>query len=210
MREKKRKGTSARAAARHYSHVLTPFSKKVSSPRSLHSRSLILLFPSPLKKILFRLIRMAPLRTRKSSVSSKVTLYQQPTTPPPPHALPSTPLRRSTRSTTTTSTPLFDAASDSDTSIKDEDEEDVKPVVVRPKPTRKPTPRKLALDIPHPAPKNWEKQYAIIEEQRKTIVAPVDMMGCEQGGFDQNGEEKKPVKLSWKVKPFLSLLPHSM
>lgn len=181
------------------------YSRKFLSP-CLIWILLELSLPSIFTSKLLRSIEMPPLRTRKSSISSKVTLYSSPSTPPPPHQLPSTPLRRSTRSSTT-STPLFDAATDSDTSIKHEEEEDIKPVV-RPKPTRKPTPRKMALDIPHPAPKNWEKQYAIIEEQRKSIVAPVDLMGCEQGGIDQvSGEERKPFKLSWKVRllnpPFL-------
>jgi hypothetical protein len=53
------------------------------------------------------------------------------------------------------------------------------------KPVKKKTPSKkpviqLALDKPHPAPKNWERQYELIERMRKRIVAPVDDMGCER------------------------------
>lgn len=53
------------------------------------------------------------------------------------------------------------------------------------KPVKKKTPSKkpviqLALDKPHPAPKNWERQYELIEMMRKGIVAPVDDMGCER------------------------------
>lgn len=53
-------------------------------------------------------------------------------------------------------------------------------------PTKKSTasaPRKqkaivMELDKPHPAPPNWEAQYALIEEMRAEIEAPVDTMGC--------------------------------
>lgn len=48
------------------------------------------------------------------------------------------------------------------------------------KPKRKTASKKpviqLALDKPHPAPKNWERQYELIEKMRKGIVAPVDDM----------------------------------
>ncbi|KAJ1310519.1 hypothetical protein OPQ81_007250 [Rhizoctonia solani] len=36
----------------------------------------------------------------------------------------------------------------------------------------------MQLSKPHPAPPNWEKQYALIEEMRSKIDAPVDTMGC--------------------------------
>jgi hypothetical protein len=53
-------------------------------------------------------------------------------------------------------------------------------------PSKKPatsSPRKqkaivMELEKPHPAPPNWEKQYALIEEMRAGIEAPVDTMGC--------------------------------
>ncbi|KAH7340153.1 DNA glycosylase [Rhizoctonia solani] len=49
-------------------------------------------------------------------------------------------------------------------------------------PTKKKPPKQkpivMQLAKPHPAPPNWEKQYALIEEMRANIDAPVDTMGC--------------------------------
>ncbi|CAE6488932.1 unnamed protein product [Rhizoctonia solani] len=49
-------------------------------------------------------------------------------------------------------------------------------------PTKKKPPKQkpivMELAKPHPAPPNWEKQYALIEEMRANIDAPVDTMGC--------------------------------
>ncbi|CAE6441355.1 unnamed protein product, partial [Rhizoctonia solani] len=49
-------------------------------------------------------------------------------------------------------------------------------------PTKKKPPKQkpivMELAEPHPAPPNWEKQYALIEEMRANIDAPVDTMGC--------------------------------
>ncbi|CAE7141274.1 unnamed protein product [Rhizoctonia solani] len=39
-------------------------------------------------------------------------------------------------------------------------------------------PIQMELAKPHPAPPNWEKQYALIEDMRSRIDAPVDTMGC--------------------------------
>jgi endonuclease-3 len=144
------------------------------------------------------------------------TTDQVPSTPP---------LRRSTRSLTATpkhATSLFDL-SDSEhdegtkPAIKEEggsktpsnrnpsssskkaslsksavkEEEDGKP------PLKRSPSKKASLVVPHPPPKNWEKQYEIIREQRKRIVAPVDLMGCEQGG---RNPEEPVVELSRKVR----------
>ncbi|GAA5933065.1 endonuclease III domain-containing protein [Sporobolomyces koalae] len=143
---------------------------------------------------------MPAIRTRKSSLSSQVTLYEPDVgtarqTPPPP------PLRRSTRSTR--STPLFDSRSDSDDS-SEEDKPEVAVKVKQEATPRKATPRKLALTTPHPAPKNWQRQYEVIEHQRRSIVAPVDLMGCEQGGHDV--DSKPVVPLSRKDKKLSTLV----
>ncbi|CAE6524989.1 unnamed protein product [Rhizoctonia solani] len=49
-------------------------------------------------------------------------------------------------------------------------------------PTKKKPPKQkpitMELAEPHPAPPNWEKQYALIEQMRANIDAPVDTMGC--------------------------------
>ncbi|KAL5636213.1 hypothetical protein ACGC1H_004882 [Rhizoctonia solani] len=49
-------------------------------------------------------------------------------------------------------------------------------------PTKKKPPKQkpivMELAKPHPAPPNWENQYALIEEMRANIDAPVDTMGC--------------------------------
>ena len=41
---------------------------------------------------------------------------------------------------------------------------------------------RTALDIPHPAPEDWEQTYAAIKEMRKDGGAPVDEMGCHMAG----------------------------
>ncbi|GAA5951772.1 hypothetical protein JCM3765_003114 [Sporobolomyces pararoseus] len=144
---------------------------------------------------------MPAIRTRKSSISSKVTLYE-------PAQLSSPPLhfRRSTRSQTSTPVKrqaLFDPSSDEEDfkpTIQDEEEES------KPKPPKRKTSsptKKAPLSVAHPAPKNWEKQYEIIREQRKRIVAPVDMMGCEQGGRDP---DEPVVELSRKDKKLSTLV----
>jgi hypothetical protein len=54
----------------------------------------------------------------------------------------------------------------------------------KPKATKR---QKLAssLDIPHPAPEQWETVYGLIKEMRKLEVAPVDTMGCQIAGKDE-------------------------
>lgn len=41
---------------------------------------------------------------------------------------------------------------------------------------------KQALLQPVPPPPRWREAYALIEEQRKTFIAPVDTMGCDKAG----------------------------
>ncbi|KAK4048714.1 alpha,alpha-trehalase nth1 [Microbotryomycetes sp. JL221] len=143
---------------------------------------------------------MAPAaRVTRSQFNSRVTVYEPishhtlstPSTPPSAAISP----RRSTRSTPRATS----------SSIKDEDEEfleladEVKPRVKRRQSSaspRKPKPHVEKLDKPHPEPKKWLQQYEVIEQQRKRIVAPVDTMGCEQGGRDRNEpppSDKDPV-----------------
>ncbi|GAA5833851.1 hypothetical protein JCM11251_005987 [Rhodosporidiobolus azoricus] len=144
---------------------------------------------------------MAPLRTRQSTYSSRVTLYEPPSASPAsssavPPSIASSPARR-TRSR-------------SAAGVKDEEDghaEEVNPTVKgeekekKPKSPRKPKPHVEALAVPHPAPKNWEKTYEVIKKQRESIIAPVDLMGCEQGGKERakkeerGEEEKKPAEL---------------
>ena len=50
---------------------------------------------------------------------------------------------------------------------------------LKPKPKKSPAKKptiKLKLDKPHAEPKNWERQYALIEVMRGKIVAPVDTL----------------------------------
>ncbi|KAI9630643.1 hypothetical protein KEM48_013799 [Puccinia striiformis f. sp. tritici PST-130] len=41
---------------------------------------------------------------------------------------------------------------------------------------------KQALLEPVPPPPRWKETYGLIEEQRKTFIAPVDTMGCDKAG----------------------------
>ncbi|OAV96399.1 hypothetical protein PTTG_04027 [Puccinia triticina 1-1 BBBD Race 1] len=51
-------------------------------------------------------------------------------------------------------------------------------------PTKKKTKTvvKQALLDPVPPPARWKEAYRLIEEQRKTFIAPVDTMGCDKAG----------------------------
>ncbi|KAL8276394.1 hypothetical protein RQP46_011192 [Phenoliferia psychrophenolica] len=119
----------------------------------------------------------------RSTFNSRVTLYE----PPTAAASGSGSTRPSTRSS-----PLPPAASTSASAPGD-----VKPSPkVKSSPTkspRKPMPFKLALEKPHPAPKRWQEAYEIIRKQREGIVAPVDTMGCEQGGHDRTSAPPPPT-----------------
>jgi hypothetical protein len=62
----------------------------------------------------------------------------------------------------------------------------------QPSPSKKPrtssprTPKPFKIEYEeherHPEPKRWREAHDIIAEQRKTIVAPVDLMGCTEAG----------------------------
>lgn len=119
-------------------------------------------------------------------------------------------LRRSARSATAqpvASTSAKRSASPSSSAVKkpkieieslfnsELDDEDAKPAVKeeedeKPKKKRSPAKFVLKLDKAAPTPKRWKEAYDIIAEQRKSIVAAVDTMGCEQGGRD--ADEKPP------------------
>ncbi|MCO5602791.1 hypothetical protein L7F22_056929 [Adiantum nelumboides] len=57
-------------------------------------------------------------------------------------------------------------------------------------------PIKLELEAheARPAPKRWREQLAILNEQRKRIVAPVDTMGCEENGRDDRRGDVQRVQ----------------
>jgi hypothetical protein len=59
-------------------------------------------------------------------------------------------------------------------SLEDDDDDGPKPKTKK-SPAKKPT-IKLKLDKPHAEPKNWERQYGLIEVMREKIVAPVDTL----------------------------------
>lgn len=141
-------------------------------PLSPHPSSTIL--PSRFITVLSsscRLHLMAPLRSRQSAHSARVTLYEPTATAAngTSDVLPTaaaSPARR-TRSR---------AAAELDSDIKDEQEEDRKPVKLEAKQEKAKSPRKPkkhveALAVPHPAPKNWEETYAVIKKQRATYVS---------------------------------------
>ncbi|GAA5938276.1 hypothetical protein JCM3775_002935 [Rhodotorula graminis] len=154
---------------------------------------------------------MAPLRTRTSAHSARVTLYEPAAasisslaaaTAPASTSAPATPRRR-TRSSTAASSPVVKYERDDDDNAPawaaDEGDdsdaaafEELKPAPTTPKAKspRKPKPHVTKLANPHPAPKNWERTYAVIREQRKGIVAAVDLMGCEQGGREAQKKEE--------------------
>ncbi|BGP37896.1 alpha,alpha-trehalase nth1 [Rhodotorula kratochvilovae] len=144
---------------------------------------------------------MAPLRTRTSSHSARVTLYEHAaaesstaTSEPPSTSIGAavTPRRR-TRSSTAASSPAV-KTEDGPAPAWEEDLEDLKPTPVakekKARSPRKPKAHVEKLAIPHPAPKNWERTYEVIRRQREGIVAPVDTMGCEQGGRDAQKKEE--------------------
>ncbi|GAA5914476.1 hypothetical protein JCM8208_004461 [Rhodotorula glutinis] len=154
---------------------------------------------------------MAPLRTRTSTHSARVTLYEPAAAPATtlaaatadeaPRATSSAPAtpRRRTRSSTAASSPAVKYERDDDAPAWAEEGEDdaagfeeLKPTTTTPKAKspRKPKPHVTKLAVPHPAPKNWERTYAVIREQRKGIVAAVDLMGCEQGGREAQKKEE--------------------
>ncbi|BGP13642.1 hypothetical protein JCM10213_007819 [Rhodosporidiobolus nylandii] len=160
---------------------------------------------------------MAPLRTRQSSYSSRVTLYE-----------PSAASTSSSAATPTSSTssslpasagsPVCRTRSRTAAGLAEADEErkpDVKPSKgkekeKKPRSPRKPKVHVEALAVPHPPPKNWETTYEVIRKQREGIVAPVDNMGCEQGGQDRQkkdqGDDDKPAPVESEQDRRLSIL----
>ncbi|SCZ97225.1 BZ3500_MvSof-1268-A1-R1_Chr4-2g07071 [Microbotryum saponariae] len=123
------------------------------------------------------------LRSTRSTYNSRVTLYEPTSTP------------TSTTSSTSSLTPIKRRSTRS-SPLKQEDQpyregqEEVKPHLnrkIRKEPSpRKPTAFVVRLDKAHPEPKRWREAYEIIREQRQRIVAPVDTMGCEQGGRERD------------------------
>ncbi|KAK4701280.1 hypothetical protein P7C70_g4952, partial [Phenoliferia sp. Uapishka_3] len=123
---------------------------------------------------------MPKLPSTRSTFNSRVSIYEPPTqaststaAAPASSSIAST-SRRPTRSSPFP-TPATAATPEKQPRIK---------ASASPSP-RKPTPFKVALDKAHPAPNRWEEAYEIIRQQREGIVAPVDTMGCEQGGRDR-------------------------
>ncbi|GAA6057470.1 hypothetical protein JCM3770_000777 [Rhodotorula araucariae] len=138
---------------------------------------------------------MAPFRTRTSNLSARVTLYEPvpdtyTATAASTSAATSTTSRRRTRSSTAASpAPKVEEAL---APAWEDDIEDVKPAKnKKPRSPRKPKAHVERLATPHPAPKNWERTYEVIRKQREGILAPVDTMGCEQGGRDRHKREEE-------------------
>ncbi|BGP22627.1 endonuclease III [Rhodotorula toruloides] len=151
---------------------------------------------------------MAPLKTRTSTHSARVTIYENSsaTCPSEPAASISTaPAVASSRRTTRASAAAYVGPPEFGLSLPkaEEDSEDVKPVKKARSP-RKPKPHVERLAVPHPAPKRWEETYEVIRKQRERIIAPVDTMGCEQGGKESKGEDEKDRRLSVIVSLMLS------
>ena len=120
-----------------------------SQTRRLEARAQLVPTPPPCAAALLprsTTMPKVPTATR-STFNSRVTLYE------PPIASSS----RATRSSPQAHLPA---------DVKPAP--DTKPTKSSPtKPPRKPTPFKLALDKPHPAPKRWAEAYEIIRKQRE-------------------------------------------
>lgn len=138
------------------------------------------------------------LRTRTSTRNAKVTLLSleepAPTTTPRKRAFKqevdetvsgqlertvSTPKKAKQEPQTSTRTPRRSARQIGAPA----EEVEIEDMVATPasKPAKSPRPYtptkvKLALDKPHPEPKNWRRQYELIEKMREKIVAPVDTL----------------------------------
>ncbi|SGY76700.1 BQ5605_C005g03508 [Microbotryum silenes-dioicae] len=150
------------------------------------------------------------LRSTRSTYNSRVTLYEAP----------STSTTTSTSSSTSSLTPIKRRSTRS-SPLKQEDQayqegqEEVKATFnqkIKKEPSpRKPTAFVVKLDKAHPEPKRWREAYEIIREQRKRvgslrIIAPVDTMGCEQGGRERDTAppSEKDNRLSILVSLMLS------
>ncbi|GAA5978752.1 hypothetical protein JCM10908_004469 [Rhodotorula pacifica] len=152
---------------------------------------------------------MAPVRVRQSasSFSSRVTLYEPAAattdSPSSPQAAAATseatdltPSRR--RSSRLSGVKLEGEGDEAELykpawdDASDEEKPTAKSSPTKAKSPRKPKKHIEALEKPHPAPKRWEETYEVIRKQRETIFAPVDGMGCEQGGRPPKQEGKEP------------------
>lgn len=66
---------------------------------------------------------------------------------------------------------------------------------------------KLQLDTPHPAPLRWRECLDVIEAQRKTIIAPVDTMGCDDAGkLEDDSERMDTDERSRRFQTLVSLM----
>lgn len=117
---------------------------------------------------------MAP-RARKSDFSSRVTLYEPVSNDVPvaSTSASSTPLKRTrvTRSTTASSPVVAKSLKEEESDFNAEELEEEKPSKLAKKATtpRKPKAFVNSLDRPHPAPKRWKEQLAVLKEQRKSV-----------------------------------------
>ncbi|KAK0550666.1 orotidine 5'-phosphate decarboxylase [Tilletia horrida] len=59
-----------------------------------------------------------------------------------------------------------------------------------PRKANKPIKRELEAHEAHPAPPRWKETYALLLQQRRRIVAPVDTLGCEEAGTDERRGDK--------------------
>lgn len=114
---------------------------------------------------------MAP-RASKSQFDARVTIYEPAAVDAPGSS--STPLKRArvTRSSTASSPVVKSLKEDDDSDLSSaEEEEEVKPSKVAKKATtpRKPKAFQTKLDKPHPEPKRWKEQLAVLQEQRKRV-----------------------------------------
>ncbi|SCV69483.1 BQ2448_2503 [Microbotryum intermedium] len=137
--------------------------------------------------------RLGGVRSTRSTYNSRVTLYEPlsttTTTTTTTATSTSTPVkRRSTRSSPIKHEDQAYQESQQQEEEEEEEEEEEsklkKKIKKEPSP-RKPTPFVVKLHKAHPEPKRWREAYEIIRKQRKRIVAPVDTMGCEQGGRER-------------------------
>ncbi|GAA5868285.1 hypothetical protein JCM3774_000993 [Rhodotorula dairenensis] len=157
---------------------------------------------------------MAPVRSvkRASTFSSRVTLYEPVVDTAPAATSELVKVEPSRRRSTRLSGAKLEPADgeepvkptwdDSDPEGAEEPAQKAKSLAGSRKTTspRKPKKHVEALDKPHPAPKRWEETYEFIRRQRETIFAPVDGMGCEQGGREPKKEGEEPFVESEKDK----------
>ncbi|KAK4053685.1 alpha,alpha-trehalase nth1 [Microbotryomycetes sp. JL201] len=127
---------------------------------------------------------MAPtVRVTRSQFSSRVTVYEASA----PSSVPSTPPSAPRRTRSTPRSAASDVKYEEPDFIELDDVASKTSRKRKPTPSpRKPKPHIEKLDVPHPDPLKWREQYEMIQKMRENIVAPVDTMGCEQGGRERN------------------------